>query len=177
MHITEKQLKLITETASRQAILAYREERKRQQEERQDRRLRNIKLLMKKYRSFKKHCEDIRLELDYYENRDEVLAIIEDDEHIVESIKRSKKRTLAMVKFIDQMLEVYRLMGEQSGKPEDKRQYDIIFRMYISDEKNTAEEIADCHKVNTRTIYRDINKACEDLTALMFGIDSIKMTE
>lgn len=177
MHITEKQLKFIAEIASQEAVKAYREEREKFQKERADRRLRNTKLLLRKYRSFKLHCKDIKLELEYYESRDELLAIIEDDEHIVESIKRSKKRTLAMVNFIDQMLEVYKIMSQHSGKPEEVRRCDIIYRMYISDEKMTAEAIAECHSVDSRTVYRDINKACETLSALMFGIDSVKMID
>src|SRR5699024_9144304 len=144
-----------------------REHIKKYQKERTDRRLRNIKLLLRKYRTFKIHCKDIKLELEYYEGRDEVLAIIEDDEQIVESIKRSKRRTLEMVNFIDQMLEVYRIMGIQTGKQEERRRYDIIYKMYVSEEKLTAEKIAECHEVDTRTIYRDINRACETLSALM----------
>lgn len=177
MHITEKQLKLIAEIASQKAIEAHKEQVRKYQKERADRRLRNIKLLLRKYRSFKLHCKDIKLELKYYEDRDEVLAIIEDDEQIVESIKRSKRRTLAMVNFIDQMLEVYKVMCQLSDRPEEKRRQDIIYKMYISDERWTAENVAECHKVDTRTVYRDINRACETLSALMFGIDSVKMIE
>jgi|SRR5690625_3615046 len=177
MHITEKQLKFITEIASQKALEAHKEHVRNYQKERSDRRLRNIKLLLRKYRTFKIHCKDVKLELEYYETRDEVLAIIEDDEQIVESIKRSKRRTLEMVNFIDQMLEVYRIMGTQSSKQEEQRRYDIIHKMYISDDKKTAEKIAECHSVDTRTVYRDINRACETLSALMFGIDSVKMIE
>lgn len=177
MHITEKQLKFISEIASREAIKAHKEEREQFQKERVDRRLRNMKLLLRKYRSFKLHCKDIKLEIEYYEGRDEVLAIIEDDEQIVESIKRSKRRTLGMVNFIDQMLEVYKILSEQSGKAEDLRRYDVIHKMYISDGRMTAEALAECHSVDTRTVYRDVNKACETLSALMFGIDSVKMIE
>lgn len=177
MHITEKQLRLIAEIAAEKAIEAHKEQVRKHQKERADRRLRNTKLLLRKYRSFKLHCKDIKLELEYYESRDEILAMIEDDEQIVESIKRSKRRTLAMVNFIDQMLEVYRIMCERSRKPEEERRCDIIHKMYIADEKMTAEAIAECHLIDTRTVYRDINKACETLSALMFGIDSVKMID
>jgi len=177
MHITENQLKLITEIASQKAIEAHREQVKKYQKDRADRRLRNIKLLLRKYRTFKLHSKDIELELKNYENRDEVLSIIEDDEQIVESIQRSKKRTLAMIKFMDQMISVYGIMCEQSDKPEEKRRFDIVYKMYIADEKMTVDDIADCHKIDARTVYRNINKACETLSGLMFGIDSVKMID
>lgn len=178
MHITEKQLKFITEIASEKAIEAYQEKRSTYQKERADRRLRNIKLLLRKYREFKQHCDsEVKLELQYYENRDEMLSIIEDDEHIVESIKRSKKRTLAIIEFIDQMLEVFKIMSQQSDKPEDIRRYEIVYKMYISDSRHSIDEIVTCHKIEPRTVYRDVDKACETLSALMFGIDSIKMID
>ena len=47
MHITEKQLKLITKTASQEAIKAYREQETKQQKQKHDWRLRNSKLLLK----------------------------------------------------------------------------------------------------------------------------------
>ncbi|MFD2638380.1 hypothetical protein [Piscibacillus salipiscarius] len=174
MHITEKQLKLITETASQEAIKAYREQESKQQKDKHDRRLRNIKLLLRNYRMFILHCRDVKQDLIELEKPKDIIAELEADEHAIEAIKRSKERTLIMVNFINEMLDVYKLICERSIKPEVKRRYDIIHQLYISDKEKTAKEIATCHFIDERTVYRDVNKACETLSALMFGVDSIK---
>ncbi|MYL41809.1 hypothetical protein [Virgibacillus salexigens] len=175
MHITENQLKLITQTASQEAIKAYRDYKEKQDKEKHDRRLRNTKLLLKKYRSFVLHCEDVRLDIKKLEKpKEDLIEELEENEYAVESIKRSKERTLIMVEFIKEMLAVYRTLCEQSSKPEEQRRYDIINKMYISDQKYTAEEIATCHNIEVRTVYRDINKACNTLSGLVFGVDSVK---
>ncbi|WP_370222015.1 hypothetical protein [Cytobacillus sp.] len=169
MALTEKQLEIIT----RVVVDCLENEKKKQEKQRYDRRLRNVKLLLKNYRSFSEHTFDIQLEineLDRKLNLDE----LDTDEFAIESIKRSKERTLAMVRFINKMLNVYKLMSNQSQNPEHKRQCETIFDLYISDTKKTVKEIATCQKVDPRTVYRDIDKACETLSTLIFGVDSIK---
>ncbi|WP_245700283.1 HTH domain-containing protein [Paenibacillus glacialis] len=79
-----------------------------------------------------------------------------------------------MVRFLQRMLEVYKGMCEQSGQPEDLRLYQIIHAMYISDEKLTAESLAEGHKIDTRTVYKDINCSVKALTVLIFGVDGIR---
>lgn len=173
MHITEKQLQLITEIASREAIKALREYTQKQKKERHDRRLRNIKLLLKNYRSFKKHCEDIKLEIDEINERIGFVTI-DSDEFKLESIKRSKEKTLIMVKYTEKMMDVYRVICEQSDDKDDMRRYETVNHLYISDDKKTVDEIASGHLVHKRTVYKDIDKACETLVVLMFGIDGVK---
>lgn len=109
MHITEKQLKLITETASQEAIKAYREQESKQQKDKHDRRLRNIKLLLRNYRMFILHCRDVKQDLIELEKPKDIIAELEADEHAIEAIKRSKERTLIMVNFINEMLDVINL--------------------------------------------------------------------
>ncbi|MGM8213553.1 hypothetical protein ACLIBH_12320 [Virgibacillus sp. W0430] len=173
MHITENQLKLITETASQEAIRAYREHSKKQQKEKYDRRLRNIKLLLRNYRSFKKHCQDIKLEIDEINERLEFVTI-DSNEFKLESIKRSKEKTLIMVKYIEKMMNVYKVLCDQSEDPEEIRRHNVVYDLYVSNVKKTVEEVAKCQNVVPRTVYRDIDKACESLVVLMFGVDGVK---
>jgi hypothetical protein len=169
--------KVSAETAVHTALEHLEKEKQRQQKSKKDRRLRNTKLLLKNYRSFVLHCEDIKLELRDIEHPDDILEELNTNEVAVEAIKRSKERTLAMVQFIDQMLLVYRIMCEQSNRPEELRRYKIIEMMYVSEKKFTSEKISDCHSIDKRTVFRDVNKACETLSALMFGVDGIRMVD
>lgn len=167
--LTEKQLEVITQTVHK----IIKEEREKEKQRKLDWRLKNTKLLLRNYRTFKIHAGELEEEINILD--DEALLIdFDTDEFAVESIKKSKKRTLAMIKFIDRMLEIYRILSESSNKPEDLRRYKIIYDMYISDKKKTAEEIAECHNVNTRTVYRDVNEGVKTLASLIFGVDSIR---
>jgi hypothetical protein len=172
--LLEQVAKISAETAVQAALDYLEKEKQKQQKAKRDRRLRNTKLLLKHYRSFVLHCQDAKAELERLADP-KVLNDLDTDEFAVESIKRSKERTLAMVKFINQMLEVYRIFCERSGRPEEIRRYNTIHMMYIANEKSTAEQIAERHKIDVRTVYKDVNKACEALSALIFGVDGIRM--
>ncbi|PTY77365.1 hypothetical protein B5V89_14895 [Heyndrickxia sporothermodurans] len=174
MKLSEKQIEMISKTAASTALEFLERERQRQEKEKQDRRLRNVKLLLRNYRSFANHSADVKLEIDELNKKLE-LDELETDEFAIESIKRSKKRTLAMVKFINKMIEVYRIMCEQSGDPESLRRYQVVYDLYIGEPRKTAKEIARGQNVHQRTIYKDVNKACETLVVLMFGVDGVKL--
>lgn len=173
MHVTEKQLKMIAEVASQKAVETVRALEVKEKKARRDRRLRNIKLLLKNYRSFKKHCEDIKLDIDEINERIEFVTM-DSEEFRLESIKRSKEKTLIMVRYTEKMMTVYRIMCEQSDDEEAMRLYKTIDSLYISDVKKTAEEVARGHSVHKRTVYKDVDKACETLVVLMFGIDGVR---
>lgn len=173
MHITEQQLKFITKIASQETIKALREERKQQQKESHDRRLRNIKLLLRNYRGFKKHCEDVKLEIDDI-NEKIGMVTVDSEEFKLESIKRSKEKTLIMVKYTEKMMKVYKVLCEQDEDPDEVRRFNVVHDLYVSDKKETVTKIAERYSVAERTIYRDIDKASESLAILMFGIDGVK---
>ncbi|NJP37180.1 HTH domain-containing protein [Alkalicoccus luteus] len=171
MTLSEEHVQVI----AAEAIKAYQQQEKENQRAR-DKRLHNTKLLLKNYRSFVRHCDNIKLELDNQDEEEEdIYRIIHSNEVAVEAIKRSKRRTIAMIRFIDQMLVVYKTLSQSSGKEEEARRYDIIEKMYIDSKKVSAEQIAECHNIETRTVYRDVNKACETLATLMFGVDAVRL--
>lgn len=173
MHVTEEQLKLITKIATKEAVKAYHKQTEREIKKRKDRRLRNTKLLLRNYRSFKKHCDDIKLEIDEINDRIDFVTI-DSDEFKLESIKRSKEKTLIMVRYTEKMMKVYKALCEQSNDKEAIRRYKTVYDLYISEDRKTVEQVAKCQSVAKRTVYRDVEKACDTLVVLMFGIDGVK---
>lgn len=173
MKLSDKQLQIITQAAVETALEHLEKEKQKQEQQKHDRRLRNTKLLLRNYRSFKLHCMDLEHEIKLLHG---VLALdeIDTNEFAIESIIRSKERTITMVKFIDKMMAVFKVICENSGREEDLRIYQSVHSLYISDEKLSASMIATCHKTDTRTVYRDVDKACQALSTLIFGVDSIK---
>ncbi|PLR84648.1 hypothetical protein CVD25_01025 [Bacillus canaveralius] len=166
----------VTKVAVQAAIEYLEKQEKAKKKNKVDRRLRNIKLLLRNYRSLKKHCEGLKEDII---ELDEALALDEfnTDTLAIESIKKSKKRTIAMIRFVDQMLEVYRIMCEVSGKEEDRRRYRAVYLLYISEQKIGAEKIARALSTNLRTVYKDVDNASKALAVLVFGIDSIRFAD
>lgn len=167
-------------TAGVQAALEEMEaEKQRQKTGRYDRRLRKTRLLLKRYRVLQKHVQgavfDGRLvresAVDILDGLDEVAY---DEDLYIESIKRSQQRTMIILRHIDQMLRYYRIDCEESGIPEAMRRYREIMALYIEEPRRSATEIGAQEQVATRTVWKDVRAAIPPLSALIFGIDSLR---
>lgn len=167
--------KIAAEIGAQTAIEKMDQERKRQQKVKHDWRLRNTKLLLRNYRSFLLHSESIKLHVEKLDA--EALEELDSDKFAIESIKRSKQKTLVMINFVQQMMWVYQIMCEKSGINEDVRRYRTVEMMYIAEDKLSAKEIAERHSVDIRTVYKDIDRACETLSTLMFGVDGARLVD
>lgn len=179
MNLSDKQLQTITEIITplitEKVIEKYEALKKEESKNKYDRRLRNIKLLLSNYRHFQKHVENVESELSLLNYRLDLKELDKDD-FTVKAFIGSKEKTLAMIHFIDQTLESYRVLTRNDIRPEAKRTYEIIYSKYLQKEKVSIETICDCHNIDKRTMYRDINKACETLVLLMFGVDGLKIS-
>lgn len=180
--LTDEQIALVSrlaaEAGAKAALETLEKERQRESREMSDRRLRNTKLLLRNYRVIKEHADNAVYEA---ETEEDPLQIMEDlmmpgrsSNVFVESIKRSAARTATIVRHIDTMLRLYQIYCYQYGTNEDTRRWRVIDGLYISDERMTVPELAEQEGVVERTIYKDIDVACERISALMFGIDGIK---
>ncbi len=170
MQLTNEQLEIVSQVVT--DYLDRRDAQRRKQV--YDKRLRNTKLLLRHYRDFVAHAEELQQPLDAVEAA-EALNEVHEEEYAVQAIKRSRQRTVAMVEFIKRMIGAYRIMCERSPAPEDMRRYRVIEALYITDEISTVEKLAERHNVDTSTVYKDVNSACKVLSVLMFGIDGIRL--
>lgn len=98
-----------------------------------------------------------------------------DDGLYIESIRKSQQRTLIILAHIDKMLELYKAYCISSSNKEEARRYDVVMAYYIQEPKKSALEIAGTFGIDKRTVYKDIQAAINPLTALLFGIDSMKL--
>ena len=161
-------------------MLEYDRKKKSNLKTKYDSRLRNTGLLLKNYRNFKEYCKNaIYEELNNIkEGAQEEFSVIEifdkmydvdDDATIVQSI-------LIIIKHIDTCIDFYEYKAENSKNVELKRRVDVIKRLYINDEIETFEEIAQDLFISTKTVNRDRKKATEELAPLIFGADGISMS-
>lgn len=132
-----------------------------------------MKLLLRNYRSFVSHVGSVEKDIERL-NTKLALDELDTDEFAVRSIIKSKERTRTLEKFVNRMLKVYQVICEQSQSEEDKRRYQVVHHMYISEEKKTVAEISEMQFVTERTVFNDLKKAYEELTVLIFGVDGLR---
>lgn len=174
----EEIIRLAAEAGARAAMETLEKERQKERLEMSDRRLRNTKLLLRNYRVFKDHAANAVYEA---ESEEDPMQIIQElmmpdksPNLFVESIKRSVARTTTIVRHIEAMLQLYQVYCFQYGTEEDERRWRVVEGLFVGDERLSTSDLAEREGVVERTIYRDIDIACERLSALIFGIDGIK---
>lgn len=148
--------------------------------------LHSTELLMKHYRDFKQYEEnavsDLYSALDVNDDIYDILGALQGygknpSVNKVESIEKSALRTKLIMTHVDAMLAVYQKNCEGSRVTEMARRYRVVIKVYVAPERKSIEQIADEECCDVATVYRDKKKALEDLAALIFGIDGIKLTK
>jgi len=79
-----------------------------------------------------------------------------------------------IVKHIEVMLQLYETYCFKYGNAEEQRRCRVIQALYIDEKPTTIEFLAEFEQIYPRTVYKDVDSACEKLSALIFGIDGIK---
>lgn len=174
--LSKKQLETITAVATQTALEFFEKQKQEEEKKKYDRRLRNVKLLLRNYRSFRRHCEDVQLDVAELKRKLD-LDEVDTDEFKIMSIMKNKERTLAMVNYIDQALKVYKAMADTSSEEQELIRYKIVYDLYISENKKTIKDVAECQNVIERTVYREVDRVCKTLAVLMFGIDGIRFNK
>lgn len=172
---TKEIIALAAEHGAKAALEHLDKLQKQKQSEITDRRLRNVKLLLRNYRMLKAHCENAVFEAECDESALDILEdmmVGRDSSVIVDSIKRSAARTAVIVRHVDVMLGLFQAYCANSTQ-EDMRRWRVIEALYIREDKRTVAEIAEAEGVVERTVYKDVDVAAERLAALMFGIDGL----
>ncbi|MDU3775709.1 MAG: hypothetical protein E7G47_10855 [Clostridium perfringens] len=137
-----------------------------------DRRFHNTKLLMENYKNLKEHVDGIKEGINLkYEFRDgESLICVKSEYLWLESLARSKARTIEMMEYVDSKIKY--LIYEW----ENKNQYEIIdsFIMFYIENK-TDEDIRQKYNCGQNTPKRWRDKILKELSILLWGIDAIQM--
>lgn len=182
--LTYEQLKDIYEKSAaigaKEAVKIFEQERRKEQEKRADKRLRNTKLLLRNYHVLKEHAENsvfgrTQMEESAMDILESMMSIY-DNEVIIESIKRSATRTALIVTHIETMLGLYEVYCEKSANKElEQRRYKVIWDMYMAENPLTAKEIAEKQHISKDSVYSDLRVAVERLSALIFGVDGLNV--
>jgi hypothetical protein len=87
----------------------------------------------------------------------------------VESLRESAVKAGTLLKHMERMMEVYRVMCEASFNDADKRRYRAVYLLYFAPEPMTLAEVAQSEFVDKSTIFRDVDAAADKLAVLFFG--------
>ncbi len=182
--LTHDQLKDIYEKAANiganEALKTFKKEREKEQGKRANRRLRNTKLLLRNYHMLKEHAENsvfgrTQMEESAIDILESMMSLY-DNEVIIESIKRSATRTAIIVSHMEVMFELYRSYCEHTSSREiELRRYEVAWDRYMADQVLSVKQIAIKQNISTRNVYEDIKVATESLSALIFGVDGLKV--
>lgn len=157
-------IKQITETA----IEVYKSHESKELKLKQDRRLHNVKQLLKNYKRIEQSVSrgsfvNVEDESDTFNLRE-----LMSSEFVVESISQSKFRSNLMKEHVDKTLKAYKEICKVENIEE---RYSIVYDRYILN--LPAHELWDKYFISKRTLYRELDRACEDLAVLLFGVDAV----
>lgn len=182
--LTPAQLKDIYEKAAaigaKEALKTFEQERKKEYGKRADKRLRNTKLLLRNYHMLKEHAENsvfgrAQMEESALDILESMMSLY-DSEVIIESIKRSATRTAVIVSHIETMFGLYAAYCDKSPNRDiEIRRYEVVWDMYMAEVTLSVKEIAEKQHMSKDNVYADLRVATERLTALIFGVDGLKV--
>lgn len=183
--LTHDQLNDIYENSAaigaREALKTFEQERKKEQVKRADWRLRNTKLLLRNYRMLKEHAENsvfgrTQMEESAIDILESMMSMY-DNEVIIESIKRSATRTAVIVSHIETMFGLYEAYCDKArNRNVEMRRYEVLWDLYMAEDTLSVKEVAQKHHVAMDTVYTDRRMAVERISALIFGVDGLKVT-
>ena len=146
-----------------------------------DLRFRNTKLLLRNYIVLNANCShavyDAASAATGEESVEEIVEALDEllEENLkVESIMKSAARTQLIMRHVNRMLGIYKVVCENSVDEGEQRHYRVIEALYLRDRPLSPTAVAEREKIDKRTVYKDVDAACATLSALIFGIDGIK---
>lgn len=160
--LPDEQIILITKTVDQ--IIDKKNRRTKKEEK--DYRLRNTSLLLKNYRLLRVHCDSIVEDLTVYEEFTYDAAELD-----LKVLMKYKARTAKMLKYFEFVFKSYGEIAAVEGEA-FKRRYNVVNHLYVSASKLTADELAEKYTMDRSTVFRDVKRAINELSIMLFGIDS-----
>ena len=162
MSLSKEDVKLITGIIAKQA----KQSKKEAHHDEQDHRLRNTQLLLREYPKLQAHVdadpEAFIQEPDLYEALTGVK--VEDRELAKYNIK-----TVQLMRYVNAILASYKQVC-QGGDESEHRRWDMVYQRYLAPKRMTQQQLADHWKINQSGVSRELTKAMQDLSVMLFGV-------
>ncbi|EBF5125613.1 hypothetical protein FH002_12965 [Listeria monocytogenes] len=169
MKLSKGDIRLIITTVKE----VNRDELKEQFQERKNWKLRNVKLLMRHYRLLKSYCDDVSGKIDGIES---VLEELGRESLVLQSINDNKIKTQAMMRHVENVLNVYR-DNCYNGKYEEKLRWKLFYEFHMKEPQLSNKKLFEKYNISKAQFYKELKKSYDTLVILMFGIDSFEDLE
>lgn len=146
--------------------IAIREYSKEQKRERSKKALHNTKMLLKNYDKIKSSVEEAISEANQLEQ--DSLGYDDDEEVYINSIRRSKLKSLIVIAHIDKALAVIDEECTKKGIPE---KYNAFMSCFFED--MTYEDAADVYVSSKTSVSRWVNDITKAVSIQLFGVDGV----
>ncbi len=169
----------VATAAATKALEVFREERRKEAQQRRKRCLKDTQYLLRNYRQIKTQAEEVLALLPETENEDfEFFENLmqrgdvpkEDRLGVIASIRANAKSTVILMKYVDRAIQAYQKISLSSKKPEDARRYRVLEAMCLIEEPLLVIDVADVENIDKGTVFRDFRTACENISEMLFGI-------
>ncbi len=132
-----------------------------------DKRLHNTRLLMRNYNNLKEHINSKDDKVEIIVNIDNEVDF-KSDYVWLESVVRSKTRTVKMMKYVDDKLKY---LEKKYKEKQEYEKYNAFYLFYI--DEMTNEDIQEKLSCGKNTVKRWRDSIINELSVLLWGIDAI----
>jgi predicted nucleic acid-binding protein len=144
---------------------AIKEYSKEQKQEKRKKALHNTKMLLKNYEKIKSSIEEAISE---ESQLNESLRYDGEDEVYINSIRKSKLKSIIIIAHIDRALAIIQDEYKRKGTPE---KYDAFISCFMED--MTYDEAAILYLSSKTSISRWINDVTKEVSIQLFGVDGV----
>jgi transcription initiation factor TFIID subunit TAF12 len=161
---------LINKAANKAATEAIKEFKAKDREDKRKNILHNTRLLLKKYKELIDNVQNSIDEINQLDLGDLDLGDLSREELYIESIKKSKIKTLIMIAHIDKAMEI---LKENQIRKSTEEKYEVLEKFYLMGIK--YDDIVEQYQCGVNTPRRWMNEMIDELSILLFGIDGLKL--
>ncbi|ECK6837524.1 hypothetical protein FSB91_02555 [Listeria monocytogenes] len=168
--VSKKQLDFITRTAVETAIKEYRNTQKKDEKVDSQRKFKDVKMLLKNYKQLKAYSDDITEEFIAFRDLWESFGLQDRVITPNNGLTEYNAKTVALMQYVDFRLDQFKKLCEQR---EQSRRWNLIYDLYLTEEPLSFAAAEGKYNLAKSAVYKQVNRACEDLAILFFGIDAV----
>lgn len=181
--LSQEEMAHIVKLAAEEGIAAYKREQEENLIKRTEKVRNSAKLLIQHYRKLKRMKDTSIYDTDTItdptlsEIFEHILNECRKGEFHLTSIKKNSITTGMIMNHVDVQLENYKRECSKSPIVEIQRRYRVVEMMFLKENSRKAVEVAEIENIDKSNVYRTLEKAYDDLTALFFGIEGLDVVE
>lgn len=178
-----KMMKKAAREGAKEGIAAYESKQAIVMAERTEKVRNSAKTLVQHYRQLKKmkdtsvYDPDTVTDLTLAGILDYILDECRKEEFELTSTKKNMLITGMLLNHVDTQLKNYKKECEQSKIPDVERRYRVVEMMFLNEEPMKPDDVAEVENIDKSNVYRTLEKAYDDLTALFFGVEGLDVAE